>query len=130
MIERKANPGRIKLTMKTARELAKRELGTAAGLEVEPSTMKGYYRMTLGNLVVRIHPDWSGDSGCIVMTANWAGGMHDTIQLFDPETLEKDFAAEERRRAKGKQERLEEWVGSYGMDHCCQKIKEAWENMK
>lgn len=125
-MEKKTNPGRIKLTLKAARTLAKRELGTAAGLEAEPSTMKGYYRMILGNLVVRIHPDWSGDSGCIVMTANWASGMCETIQLFDPETLEKDFAAEERRYHQEKETQFEDWVDDHGVDFCCQKVKAAW----
>ena len=129
-MEKKTNPGRIKLTLKTARTLAKRELGTAAGLEAEPSTMKGYYRMILGNLVVRIHPDWSGDSGCIVMTANWASGMCETIQLFDPETLEKDFAAEEKRYTQDREKQFEEWVESYGVDLCCQKVKETWDRQR
>ena len=59
------------LTMKTARELAKRELGTTKTLMAEPGVL-GYYRMTVGNLVVRMHLDRSGH---IVMTANWASGI-------------------------------------------------------
>ncbi len=114
------------LTMKTARELAKRELGTTKTLMAEPGVL-GYYRMTVGNLVVRMHLDRSGH---IVMTANWASGMHETVQLFDMETLEKDFAAEERRHVQEQQERFEEWVGDCGVDHCIQKVKETWENME
>ena len=77
------------LTMKAARELAKRELGTTKTLMAEPGVL-GYYRMTVGNLVVRMHLDRSVH---IVMTANLDSGMHETVQLFDMETLEKDFAA-------------------------------------
>lgn len=130
MAVKKNHPGNIKLTMKTARELAKRELGTAKGLAAEPSTMKGYYWMPLGNLVVRIHPDWNGDSGCIVMAVNWATGMYETVQLFDPETFEKDFAAEERLHTQQRQELLEQWVENHGLDHCYQKVKEAWEKQQ
>ncbi len=114
------------LTMKTACELAKRELGTAKTLMAEPGIL-GYYRMTIGNLVVRMHLNQSGN---IVMTAGWASGMYETVQLFNMETLEKDFAAEERRHAQEQQARFEEWVGDCGVDHCCQKVKETWENMK
>ena len=76
MAVKKSTPSNIKLTLKTAHELAKRELGTAKGLTQEESALKDWYYMTVGNLTVRIHPDRS--SGCIMMTASWAAGMHET----------------------------------------------------
>lgn len=125
MAVKKNRPGNIKLTMKTARELVKRELGTAKGLTHEGSALNDWYYMMVGNLTVRIHPDRS--SGRIIMTAGWAAGICETFQLFDPETLEKDFAAEDRLDIQQRQELLEQWVGNHGTDHCCQKVKEAWK---
>lgn len=116
---------RKRLTMKTARELAKRELGTAKTITAEPGVLNSY-RMTIGNLVVRIH---LAQSGHIVMTASWASGMQKTVQLFDLETLEKDFEAEEIRYTGEQRARFEEWVEGYGVDSCCQKVKEAWHNV-
>ena len=57
MAVKKSTPSNIKLTLKTAHELAKRELGTAKGLTQEESALKDWYYMTVGNLTVRIHPD-------------------------------------------------------------------------
>ena len=128
MAVKKSTPSNIKLTLKTAHELAKRELGTAKGLTQEESALKDWYYMTVGNLTVRIHPDRS--SGCIIMTASWAAGMHETIQRCDPETLEKDFVAEERLHIQKQQDQFEEWVGDCGVDHCCEKVKEAWEKLE
>ena len=109
------------LTMKTARELAKRELGTAKTLMAEPGIL-GYYRMTIGNLSVRMH---LAQSGHIVMTARWPNGMQEAVQLFDPETLNEDFSAEDRRHASEQRAKFEEWVENFGVDRCCQQVKEA-----
>jgi len=126
MAERTNHPGRIKLTMKKARELAIQELGTAKGLMAEPCSMKGYYCMTIGNLTARIHPDWCGDSGCIILTVALGSGSGESVQFHDPETLEQNFGAEEKRRMEIEQERLETWVDGYGPEHCHQKIDEIW----
>ncbi len=71
------------ISLKRARELAQRELGTAAGLCRTPETLGGHFEMRLGRLRVRIRPDMSGDTGCVELTVS-AGGARLT-RLFDPE---------------------------------------------
>lgn len=124
---KEANPQRIKLTLKTAKELAKRELGTAKGLTIEDPRVKGRYYMTLGNLVIRIHPEKIGGIEYIAMTTNWASGICKTIQIFDPRTLEKEFAAEEKYWEQYRKDLFQDWVYSHGVEYCCQKVKEALE---
>lgn len=67
MTMKKEYPGGVKLTLKTARAVAVQEFGTAKGLEKEEVAMPGYFKMKLGNLFVRIHPDTYDGTGCIVV---------------------------------------------------------------
>lgn len=125
---KKANPTGIKLTLKTAKELAKRELGTAKGLTVDGCPADNRYYMTMGNLVIHIHPEQIEGKGYIAMIASWStSGADRSIQFFDQKTLEKDLGAEDRHWAQHRKEMFQDWVEGHGVEYCCQKVKEAWE---
>ena len=116
------------ISLKRARELAQRELGTAAGLCRTPETLGGHFEMRLGRLRVRIRPDMSGDTGCVELTVS-AGGARLT-RLFDPETLMEDLAAEERLRSYLRQEELECWVEALGPEKCRTEIERIWRELR
>lgn len=124
--EKKQDPAKIKLTLKTAKELAKRELGSAKGITLKRSYMMNNYHMSLGNLSVWIYLEQIGDRWYIALIADWAGSTGKTVRFFDPETLEQDFGAEERHWEQHRQDQFQDWVEGHGVEYCCQKVKEAW----
>ena len=84
-------PGGFRLTMKTAKELARQEFGTAAGLMRDPGTnLDGYFVMNLGNLAITIRPDIRM-SGCIEVRAGMHTANHSCVGYFDPATLEPRY---------------------------------------
>lgn len=94
MTMKKEYPGGVKLTLKTARAVAVQEFGTAKGLEKEEVAMPGYFKMKLGNLFVRIHPDTYDGTGCIVVSAELAFGTGQNLKFLNPDTLQDDFDAQ------------------------------------
>lgn len=124
---KKTNPPGIKLTIETAKKLAKRELGTAKGVWAEGGCANSHRAMLLGNLVILIRPEQIGGKWYIAMIARWtASGADRSIQFFDPKTLEKDFGAEDRHWEQHRQDQFQDWVEGHGVEYCCQKVKEAW----
>lgn len=91
---KKEYPGGVKLTLKTARAVAVQEFGTAKGLEKEEVAMPGYFKMKLGNLFIRIHPDTYDGTGCIVVSAELAFGTGQNLKFLNPDTLQDDFDAQ------------------------------------
>lgn len=71
-MKKKDYPGGVKLTATKARAVAMQEFGTAKGLTKEETAMPGYFKMKLGSLFIRIHPDTSDGTGCIVVSAELA----------------------------------------------------------
>ena len=98
-MKKKDYPGGVKLTLKTARAVAMQEFGTAKGLEKEEVAMPGYFKMRLGNLFIRIHPD----------------------------TLQDDYNALERHCKRAQRDDLKDWVLTNGADYCCEEVKRIWE---
>ena len=90
-------PGGFRLTMKTAKELARQEFGTAAGLMRDTDTdLEGYFKMILGHLVVTIRPDIRM-SGCIEVRAGMHTANHSCVGYFDPATLEPRYDVRQSR---------------------------------
>lgn len=112
------------MTLKTARTLAVKVTGTAKGLEKDNTLAIDLYEMRLGELFVKIRYDWYG-SGCISVSVDNNSGRA-LYMLFNAETLEQDFAAEERQQAQDRRESLKEWVGSCGPDTCKAEIDRIW----
>ena len=135
---KKEYPGGVKLTLKTARAVAVQEFGTAKGLEKEEVAMPGYFKMKLGNLFVRIHPDTYDGTGCIVVSAELAFGTGQNLKFLNPDTLQGeltygdnrytvDFDALERHCKRTQRDDLKDWVLTNGADYCCGEVKRIWE---
>lgn len=119
-------PGGFRLTMKTAKELARQEFGTAAGLMRDTDTdLEGYFKMILGHLVVTIRPDIRM-SGCIEVRAGMHTANHSCVGYFDPSTLEPCCDVMERYEREEIQEWLEQWVFGSGPEPCHKLIDEIW----
>lgn len=117
----KAGP---RLTLKTARELALKVTGTAKGLVKDKTLAIDLYEMQLGELSVKIRYDWYGSGRISVSVDNHFGsGIY---MLFNPETLEEDYEAEDRQKAREQREALEQWVGGSGPDTCKAVIDRIW----
>lgn len=113
-----------RLTLKTARELALKVTGTAKGLEKDKTTELDIYKMQIGELFVNIRYDWYGSGRIAVSVDNHFGsGIN---MLFNPETLEEDYEAEDRQKERERREALEQWVGSSGPDTCKAVIDRIW----
>lgn len=125
---KKTFPAGVRLTLKKARELAIQELGTARGLEAERGMIKGFFRMSFGNVSVEIHPDIGGGRSTgkfIEMVIRTMTGR--ITHLFDPDTLEQDFKEEGIRLSMEKREALKDWVNTNGPEVCHKKIDEIWD---
>ena len=117
----KAGP---RLTLKTARELALKVTGTAKGLAKDKTLAFDLYEMQLGELSVKVKYDWF-DSGCILVAVDgYSNGA--ICMLFNAETLERDYEAEDRQRTRDRRESLKEWVESRGPDACKADIDRIW----
>ena len=126
-MKKKDYPGGVKLTLKTARAVAVQEFGTAKGLEKEEVAMTGYFKMKLGNLFIRIHPDTYDGTGCIVVSAELAFGTGQNLKFLNPDTLQDDFDALERHCKRTQRDDLKDWVLTNGADYCCEEVKRIWE---
>ena len=120
----KGYKARKRLPLKTARELALKVTGTAKGIAKDETLPIDLYEMRLGELFVKIRYDWYG-SGCISVSVDNNSGRA-LYMLFNAETLEQDFEAEERQRVRDKRESLKEWVESCGPDACKADIDRIW----
>lgn len=104
----------FRLTLKTARELIKKEFSINGKLTTEQAGNGVYiYKMGMGRFEVTVSNDWYEQNGLIDMRV-----MHDsgeTIHLyFDPETLWEDYEAEDRRRREEREEWCAECKGRAG----------------
>lgn len=68
-MKKKEYPGGVKLTATKARAVAMQEFGTTKGLTKEETAMPGYFKMRLGNLFIRIHPDTYDGTGVALQTS-------------------------------------------------------------
>lgn len=104
-----------KLSMKTARELALKVLGTTKGL-AKNEEMTNLFEMHMGKIFVQIQNDWYG-SGCVSVSVDNHFG-NSIFMLFNAETLEEDYEAEDRQRDKWHKEEFENAVYEIGLDGC------------
>lgn len=113
-MKKKEYPGGVKLTATKARAVAMQEFGTTKGLTKEETAMPGYFKMRLGNLFIRIHPDTYDGTGCIVVSAELAFATGQTLKFLNPDTLQDDFDALERHCKRAQRDDLKDWVLSTG----------------
>ena len=79
--------------------------------------MPGYFKMRLGNLFIRIHPDTYDGTGCIVVSAELAFATGQTLKFLNPDTLQDDFDALERHCKRAQRDDLKDWVLTNGADY-------------
>ncbi len=106
-----------KLSMKTARKLALKILGTAKGL-VKSEEIANSFEMHMGIIFIQIQNDWYG-SGCVSVSIDNHFG-NSIYMLFNAETLEEDYEAENKQRDKWHKEEFEASVCEIGLDGCRQ----------
>ena len=90
----------IRLTLKTAKALVRRELGiSAAALTTECAGEGVYiYKMPLGRLNITVENDWYEQNGLYAVTVS--APMGESIRsYYHPESLEEDYGAGDRYRA-------------------------------
>ena len=116
-MKKKDYPGGVKLTATKARAVAMQEFGTAKGLTKEETAMPGYFKMRLGNLFIRIHPDTYDGTGCIVVSAELAFATGQTLKFLNPDTLQDDFDALERHCKRAQRDDLKDWVLTLSLIH-------------
>lgn len=127
MTKKNSYPGGVKLTATKARAVAMQEFGTAKGLTKEETAMPGYFKMRLGNLFIRIHPDTYDGTGCIVVSAELAFATGQTLKFLNPDTLQDDYNALERYCKRAQRDDLKDWMLTNGADYCCEEVKRIWE---
>lgn len=127
MTKKNSYPGGAKLTATKARAVAMQEFGTAKGLTKEEVAMPGYFKMKLGSLFIRIHPDTCDGTGCIVVSAELAIATGQTLKFLNPDTLQDDFDALERHCKRARRDDLKDWVLTNGPEYCCEQVNRIWE---
>lgn len=124
---KKSYPGGFRLTLATAKKLAMQEFGTAKGLKPDRGTcLEGFFTMTMGNMIVSIHPDMRM-SGHIEVVVWMCTANNRCVGYFDRQTLLPDFAVMDRSERQEKREALETWVRGIGPDACHKIIEEVCE---
>ena len=103
-----------KLTMKLARELARKVFGTAGGLK-KSERFDGRYEMRFGDLVIEIMTS-PVELGLIEVSVYI--GTQESRSYYDPDTLKRDYSAEQREICRYKRAYLEDLVDEYGAERC------------
>lgn len=115
-----------RLTLKLAKAVAMKVLGTAKGLEKDPyfdDAPYSVFQMHMGDFKFVIRYDIYG-SDRIEVAAH--GPMNVAFALYDPVTLNEDFEEEERRRKQARREDFEEWVNGCGPEICKEQVDKCW----
>jgi hypothetical protein len=102
-----AKKNNFRLTQKTARELIKKEFGFCGKLTVERAGNGVYiYKMDMGRFEVTLSNDWYEKNGLIDMHVIHDGGGS-IWMYFEPDTLQEEYEAEEKRRDEIKEEQCD-----------------------
>lgn len=118
----------LRLTQKLARTLITREIGVSARNLEKIAAPDGVYayEMSLGGLSIKVENDRYTHVGRYGLKIHdCSGGMVMTM-LFHPETLNRDFGAEDAEKSDAAQRNRREWVQSHGPDYCHKIIDRYW----
>lgn len=115
--------GKQVLTLKVARELVKREFGTAVGLKRDEACSVPVYVMQLGSLSVRVGIARTfGFPKCIYVCVHHSWLGRSLMTFYDADTLDRDFKAEDSYYSEYKNDLIEDWVSTYGPSACHARI--------
>ena len=119
----------VKLTMAAASRLAR---GVFPGIKLERDKTVpdvAIYRGSTGpdGLSVRIENDWLRHDGAIHMIISDFGGMGRMERIYDPDTMERNYAAEMvEKHEETKRDRIV-WVQSIGTELAHKLVDKYWE---
>lgn len=120
----------LKLTQKLARTLITREIGVSARNLEKIAALGGVYayELSLGGLSIKVENDRYTHAGRYGLKIHdRSGGMVMTM-LFHPETLNRDFGAEDAEKSDAEQQKRREWVQSHGPDYCHKMVDRYWND--
>ena len=120
----------LKLTQKLARMLIARGIGVPARNLEKIAAPDGVYayEMPLGGLSIKIENDRYTHAGRYGLKIHDRSGGPVMTMFFHPETLNRDFGAEDAEKSDAQQQARREWVQSHGPDYCHKMIDRYWNN--
>lgn len=124
----KTKSGLVPLSKATAEKLIRRYVGPR--LTVEGGTAASGAAIFIANtgcLEVRCENDWFERNGRLKVTISDPLGGSVMKMYVDPETLERDYEAENAERLEQAQQARREWVLSQGPAYCHQMVDKLWE---
>ena len=120
----------LKLTQKLARTLIVREIGVPARNLEKITAPDGVYayRMDMGGLSLRVENDRYTHAGRYGLTIHDRFGGTVVVMLFHPQTLNRDFGAEDAEKSDAAQQARRDWVQSHGPDYCHKMVDRYWND--
>ncbi len=118
----------LHITQKVARTLINREIGVPArNLEKVAAPDGAYaYRMAMGGLDIQVENDRFAHAGRYALKLHDRFGGTMMTMLFHPETLNRDFGAEDAAKSDAAQETRRDWVLDHGPDYCHKMVDRYW----
>lgn len=120
----------VKLTKQTAKTLIQRETGLSAA-RMEQTKIPGSivaYEMIVGTLTVKVENDWFNLNGRIKLTITDGAGGNIIKMYFHPETLNRDFVAEDADKRDEEAESRMTWLQLHGPEYCHKAIDRMWND--
>lgn len=120
----------LKLTQKLARTLITREIGVPARNLEKIAAPDGVYayEMSLGGLSIKVENDRYTHAGRYGLKVHDRSGGTVITMLFHPETLNRDFGAEDAEKSDAAQRTRRDWVQSHGPDYCHKMVDRYWND--
>lgn len=120
----------LKLTQKLARMLITREIGIPARNLEKIAAPDGVYayRVNMGGLVITVENDRYTHAGRYGLNIHDRFGGAVMTMLFHPETLNRDFGAEDADKSDAAQQARRDWVQSHGPDYCHKMVDSYWNS--
>lgn len=83
-------------------------------------------KMSLGGLSIKVENDRYTHVGRYGLKIHDCSGGTVMTMLFHPETLNRDFGAEDAEKCDAAQRTRREWVQSHGPDYCHKMVDRYW----
>lgn len=117
----------LKLTKKTARELIGRICSRLDITKEETASNAITFRASTGpsGLEIRCENDWFNNNGRIKLTIS--DGKNHIIQYFYPDTLNRDYVAEQCDKDDEQLKSRRDWVWTMGKERAHKFVDQYWE---
>ena len=115
-----------KLTMKKAKEIASKVLGTTKGL-VKDEWIENRYVLVMGDFQANIVPYEYNGTKQLIKVAMY-GSVNTSFGIYDAETLQEEYQEEETLKELEQKEAFEEWLQKFDSPESVQKHVEKYFN--